>query len=338
MILISGGLGFIGSHTARALDLGRSCVLTQHRRADVPDFLEPEVGRRINIEQLDWTDTASVLQLGNRHEITSIIHLAAPALTPDRIGFADATTRALLNTLRAGREWGVARVAIASSVGLYSGVTQTPFREDLPLPMITEDPIPVLKRAAELLAGLVAHDEKFELTSLRISTIWGPLGPPDTPFLALPHLVHAAAHGTASDLSRLRDRPYADDGADLCYVKDCARAIALLTTAETLSHRTYNVGDGRSTSKMSSPQSMPSSAARRPRIFDQGAIPPAQGKTRTSTSPVSKGTRATGRLMESSEVFATTSSGWRAGTRGRRPRPPRVDGVGACAAARGARR
>jgi len=32
MILITGGLGFIGAHTARALlDLGESCLLTQHR-------------------------------------------------------------------------------------------------------------------------------------------------------------------------------------------------------------------------------------------------------------------------------------------------------------------
>jgi UDP-glucose 4-epimerase len=248
MILISGGLGFIGSHTARALlDLGQACVLTRHRRAHVPDFLEEEVGGRIVIEQLDWTDTASVLQLGKRHEITTIIHLAAPAVPPDRISYADGTTHALLNALRAGREWGVGRVAIASSIGLYIGVTEAPFREELPLPMITDDPVPVLKKSGELLAGLVADGEQFELISLRISTIWGPLAPPDTPFLALPHLVHAAARGIAADLSRLRDTPYADDGVDLCYVKDCAWAIALLVTAETLSHRIYNVGDGRPT-------------------------------------------------------------------------------------------
>ena len=248
MILITGGLGFSGSHTARALlDLGQSCVLTQHRNANVPEFLEGEVGKRIAIEQVDLTDTASVLQLGTRHEIRSIIHLAAPALTPDRIHDADAATRALLNTLRAGRDWDVARVLIASSIGLYIGVNEAPFREDVPLPMVTGDPVPVLKKVAELLAGLVAEGETFELINLRISTIWGPLGPPETPFVALPHLVHAAVHGEAADLSRLRDTPYSDDGVDLCYVKDCGRAIALLATADTLSHRTYNVGDGRPT-------------------------------------------------------------------------------------------
>ena len=32
---------------------------------------------------------------------------------------------------------------------------------------------------------------------------------------------------------------------DLCYVKDCGRAIALLMTAERLNHRIYNVSSGR---------------------------------------------------------------------------------------------
>jgi UDP-glucose 4-epimerase len=40
MILITGGLGFIGSHTARALlDLGEPCVLVQRRQPVLPNFL-----------------------------------------------------------------------------------------------------------------------------------------------------------------------------------------------------------------------------------------------------------------------------------------------------------
>ncbi len=41
--------------------------------------------------------------------------------------------------------------------------------------------------------------------------------------------------------------PYAEDGADLCYVKDAARAIALLHAADKLNHQLYNVASGRST-------------------------------------------------------------------------------------------
>ena len=47
---------------------------------------------------------------------------------------------------------------------------------------------------------------------------------------------------TAPDFSALRSAAYADDGGDMCYVKDCGRAIALLQLADRLSYRTYNAG------------------------------------------------------------------------------------------------
>ena len=41
---------------------------------------------------------------------------------------------------------------------------------------------------------------------------------------------------------------HADDAIDVLYVKDCARAIALVQTVGRLAHSTYNVGSGRATS------------------------------------------------------------------------------------------
>jgi UDP-glucose 4-epimerase len=91
VILITGGLGFIGSHTARALlDLGESCLLTQHRASRLPDFLTDDVGTRALVEQLDCTDQAAFLQLGECHEITGIVHLAAPGPGRDVIASIDA--------------------------------------------------------------------------------------------------------------------------------------------------------------------------------------------------------------------------------------------------------
>ena len=81
MILITGGLGFIGLHTARALlDLGQSCVLIQHRTARQPDFIKNEIGQRIFIEEADIADQNTLLTIGERHKITGIIHLAGPGL------------------------------------------------------------------------------------------------------------------------------------------------------------------------------------------------------------------------------------------------------------------
>lgn len=50
--------------------------------------------------------------------------------------------------------------------------------------------------------------------------------------------MHAAVRGTPPDLSALHTPAHADDGTDLCYVKDCGRAIALLQLSEQLSYGT----------------------------------------------------------------------------------------------------
>jgi UDP-glucose 4-epimerase len=81
----------------------------------------------------------------------------------------------------------------------------------------------------------------------RIAAIWGPGGRAASPFVAAPQLVHAAARGAAPDLSSLGSPAYAEDAIDLCYVRDCGRAIALLQLADHLNHRTYNVASGRAT-------------------------------------------------------------------------------------------
>ena len=105
-----------------------------------------------------------------------IVHLAAPSLDrSDPIGGLWANTRVLLNAFHAAREWAVPRISFASTVGAYLGVEQTPFREDVPVPMTTVDPIPVFKKSAELFASLVDASGDLEVVSLRLSTVWGPL-------------------------------------------------------------------------------------------------------------------------------------------------------------------
>ena len=109
MILITGGLGSIGSHTARALlDQGESVVLTAHRSTRLPEFLAGEPVGRVVVEPLDTTDRGAFLAIGERHEISAIVHLAAaPHDSPDPVDYLRADTRGLLNALEAATEWRV---------------------------------------------------------------------------------------------------------------------------------------------------------------------------------------------------------------------------------------
>jgi UDP-glucose 4-epimerase len=248
MILITGGLGSIGSHTAGALlDLGESVVLTTHRSTQLPEFLAGEPNDRLVVEPLDTTHGAAFLDIGKRHKITGIVHLAAKQFNdPDPIEYLRAESTALLNALQAATVWGVRRFSVASSIGVYVGVEQQmPWREDAPLPVLAPHQIHAFKKTAELFTTLIGNSVGFDIVNLRLGTIWGPLGLSDSPFFALPRLLSAAVLGKDPDLTPPRPLAYAEDATDLCYVKDCGRAIALLMLADRLNHSTYNVSSGR---------------------------------------------------------------------------------------------
>ncbi len=253
MIVVTGGLGFIGSHTTRALlDLGESCLLAQRRTGTLPGATVEETDKRLVMAQVDLRDRDTFLALGRQHHITGIVHLAGSVPWPPGEQEPVAGTRDALDTLltviQAAASWGVPRVTLASTIGVYGGIdAPNPLREDVPLPMSSGHVIPAFKKVGELLADYLAGAIGIEIVNMRISAIWGPLGRPTSVFTPVPQLVHAAARGITPDLSTLHTPPYAEDGGDLCYVKDCGRAIALLQTARTLRHRTYNVAAGRVT-------------------------------------------------------------------------------------------
>ncbi|TIS53696.1 MAG: NAD(P)-dependent oxidoreductase [Mesorhizobium sp.] len=247
MILITGGLGSIGSHTARALlDMGEAVVLTGRRSTQLPEFLADEPGGRVVVEPLDTTDDAAFLDIGKRHEITGIVHLAAAQFNlPDPVEYLRAESAALLNALKAATAWRVRRFSVAGSIGVYVGVDEVPWREDAPLPVLAPHQIHAFKKTGELFTTLIGDSAGFDVVNLRIGTIWGPLGLPDSPFFALPRLLSAAVWGEGADLTPPRPCAYAADATDLCYVKDCGRAIALLMLAERLNHSIYNISSGR---------------------------------------------------------------------------------------------
>jgi UDP-glucose 4-epimerase len=245
MILITGGLGFIGLHTARSLiDMGEDVVLTQYRVAREPEFIKADLGKRAFVEQLDVTNGEALMDIGRRHKITGIVHLAVPGV--NALGPADdykVNMYGLLNILEAARTWEVKRLGLASSIAVYSGETQGPFREDMKLRPVGTNPTETWKKSFEIIGSHYGQRTGLDITMLRIAGIFGPLY---HSMANLPsRLTHAAVKGQSPDL---RGDVFENDTNDMCYVKDCGNGIALLMHADSLPNKVYNIGAGAATS------------------------------------------------------------------------------------------
>ncbi len=251
MVLITGGMGFIGLHTARRfLDAGENVVITRFRTWREPSFLKDEFGKRVIVESLDTTSPFDCLSLVRKHNVDSIVHLAMPglsALSPAedfRVNMLG-----LVNLLEAARVAGVRRVSIGSSVTVYGGLAG-PFREDQPLNVESASATGAFKKAFEILTLHYGDRTKLDVIVLRIGVIWGPLY--HSMFNMPSRMVHGALKGGMVDLTQAAGVPGGpsceEDETDLCYVKDCAKAIQMVHMAAKLNHRIYNVGTGKAAS------------------------------------------------------------------------------------------
>ena len=249
MILIIGGMGFIGLNTAlRFLEVGQRVVLSQHSARRIPDVLKSEIGTRVMIAQMDVTNPYEVFEVVRRHQVDSIVNLMAP---PARSLSTQADyhlyTAGLQNVLEAARTFGLRRVSLGSSVAVYGGIPNGPYREDTPLPVASPTQVSAFKKGMEMHAHFYAAQTKIDVVALRIGSIYGPFY--YSMHNPISRMCHGAARNTEPDFS---DRPdgkiFEDDQADWTYVKDVARGIQQVHTAEKLNHRTYNLASGRASS------------------------------------------------------------------------------------------
>jgi UDP-glucose 4-epimerase len=249
MILIIGGMGFIGLNTAlRLLEVGEQVIITQHTSHRLPDLLKDQIGTRVFTARMDVTNPYEVFDVVRRHQVDSLINLMAP---PARSLSTQADyhlyTTGLQNVLQAAHTFGLRRVSLGSSVSVYGGLPAGPYREDMPLPVDSPTQVSAFKKGMEMHALYYAAQLKLDVVSLRIASIYGPLY--YSMHNPVSRMCHAAIQNAEPDFS---DRPaksiIADDQGDWTYVKDVARGIQMVHTAETLHHRIYNIGSGRATS------------------------------------------------------------------------------------------
>jgi UDP-glucose 4-epimerase len=245
MILVTGGLGFIGSHTvASLLKAGQEVVATRFRVGRIPSFLAE---RKLAVESVDVAGPHRIVEVAQKHKIDSIVHLVVTPLA--QLSPAEdyrLNMDGLINVLEAGRVAGVKRISIASSSSIYGGIETGPYREDMPLRMRGAHPTEAFKKAFEVLGQHWGDRTGIEVVCLRIGNVWGPLYHSMNNLAS--RLAHAAVKGQPAPVPRPNGRPdFAGDALDAIYVKDCAEGICRVHTTAKLDHAVYNIGSGRVT-------------------------------------------------------------------------------------------
>src|SRR5918996_1286053 len=81
MILVTGGMGFIGLHVVRSLlDEGEGVVVTWNRSWRVPDFWQDDLGKRVIAERVDVANAHEVTAVAMKHRVDGVVHLVGPPL------------------------------------------------------------------------------------------------------------------------------------------------------------------------------------------------------------------------------------------------------------------
>ena len=265
-ILVTGGAGYIGSHTCVALlEAGYDVVVVD----DLSNGSERAVteaadiaGGSIAFHRIDVADAAAVDAVFSEHPIDGVIHFAglkavgesvADPLRYFRVNLD--TTLTLAETMAAH---GVKRLVFSSSATVYSPVAPMPLHEDA----LTGPTNPYGETKAmieRILAAAGAADPELAVALLRY---FNPVGahrsgrigedPAGIPNNLMPFVMQVAV-GRLPELSVYGDDYDTPDGTcirDYIHVVDLARGhvAALRHLAETPGVHTWNLGTGRGTS------------------------------------------------------------------------------------------
>ena len=242
MILITGGLGFLGVSLAKYLvDNGQKVLVTRHRNPNVPDILVPYLEKQLHVAPMDITRLPTILDAIKKYKVTSIIHAAG---TSEKGGafyqVFEINVVGSINVLEAAKLSDIGRITFVSSEGVNQGRTETtPLKEEEFFWARSDRYVPVTKKMEELLCFMYKKEYKTDVVVTRPSRIYGPFYTAGrNPIL---RMVRAAVKGVKDDLTDVNAR----ESHDFVYVRDCARGVAMIHMAEKPKHDLYNIGSGK---------------------------------------------------------------------------------------------
>lgn len=173
-VLLTGGAGYIGSHTAvELIRAGHDVVIIDNLSnadADVIDKIEQITGRRPVFYQGDMLNRGDVETVFRDHQIDAVIHFAGFKAVGESVAkplmYYQNNLVSTLNLLDVMGAYGVKNLIFSSSATVYGMPETLPITEDSPLGALS--PYGYTKLAIERILGdVAAADGDWNITMLR---------------------------------------------------------------------------------------------------------------------------------------------------------------------------
>ena len=266
-ILVTGGTGYIGSHTVVELQAaGYDVVIVDdlsNSSIDVLDSIEKISGQRPVFEQFDLADGAKTDEFFSRNSnIDAIIHFAASKAVGESVDIPLHYYRnnlvSLMNLLDCQKKYGVKNIVFSSSCTVYGQPDKLPVTENTPR-KDAESPYGNTKRVNEdILQDTVNANPELKAIALRY---FNPIGAHETALIGelplgvpqnlVPFITQTAA-GLRDELKVFGDDYDTIDGSavrDYINVVDLAKAhviaiARLLENKNKAGYEVFNLGTG----------------------------------------------------------------------------------------------
>lgn len=266
-VLVSGGAGYIGSHTTVALiEAGYDVVVIDNFSNSEPSAIEGVekiLGRKITFEQVDTCDKAALRGVFERHEFSTVIHFAAYKAVGESmhepLKYYQNNLVSYMNILELMKEFKRPNVLFSSSATVYGEAEVLPVTEKTPRQPATSPYGNTKQMAEDILRDCCAAYPDFYGIALRYfnpvgahpSALIGEL-PRGVPNNLVPFITQTAA-GIRECLSVFGDDYDTPDGSclrDFIDVVDLAKAHVAAVDRMTehkmeAKYEIFNIGTGR---------------------------------------------------------------------------------------------
>jgi len=262
-ILVTGGMGYIGSHTSvELLNAGEDVVVIDNlsnSKEIVKDRIEEITGKKIKLYKIDLTDKDAVEEVFKENNIDAVMDFAALKAVGESVEnpleYYNNNLASILVLLNLMKKYLVRNLVFSSSATVYGSADTMPVNEDY-LPLSVTNPYGRTKLIAEdILRDLSASDDWWNIAILRY---FNPIGahesgligedPSGVPSNIMPYITEVAI-GTLKEVSIFGNDYDTVDGTgvrDYVHVVDIAeghiKALEILKKNPGLV--TYNLGTG----------------------------------------------------------------------------------------------